>query len=412
MVFGQHGSYPEASGTLLSTVLYPPAGMLLPLCQRMGREEKADKEFTPMDMTLKHGVTSKSATRFRKGACENCGSITHKKIQCVERPRKIGCKYTGADIAPDEIVPNVIDFDFEAKRDRWSNYDVSDHHVAVEEHEKLEVEKRRQKLQQLDQAAAAKALARAAKDASGEPTSEKAAAVLDSDDSSVSDGEAEEKYAEEAEMVGSKFDAKARFTVRNLRIREDRAKYLHNLDPESAHYDPKTRTMRSNPNAGTEAAHNNPIGAFQGDNFLRFSGEVSSIAAKQVFAWDAADHGADVHIQAEPTKMELLHRTFTAKREGFKEVQNASILEKYGGSEYLKAPPKELLLAQSEIYVVYAKTGKIINGAVLKSVPSRYEEDTHPLNHTSVWGSYWSNGRWGFACCHQLVELCRAFFNS
>ena len=37
-------------------------------------------------------------------------------------------------------------------------------------------------------------------------------------------------------------------SVRNLRIREDTAKYLRNLDVKSAYYDPKTRSMRSNPN--------------------------------------------------------------------------------------------------------------------------------------------------------------------
>lgn len=36
--------------------------------------------------------------------------------------------------------------------------------------------------------------------------------------------------------------------MRNLRIREDTAKYLRNLDPNSAYYDPKTRSMRDNPN--------------------------------------------------------------------------------------------------------------------------------------------------------------------
>ena len=35
---------------------------------------------------------------------------------------------------------------------------------------------------------------------------------------------------------------------RNLRIREDTAKYLLNLDINSAYYDPKTRSMRENPN--------------------------------------------------------------------------------------------------------------------------------------------------------------------
>ena len=37
-------------------------------------------------------------------------------------------------------------------------------------------------------------------------------------------------------------------SVRNLRIREDTAKFLFNLDPNSAHYDPKTRSLRANPN--------------------------------------------------------------------------------------------------------------------------------------------------------------------
>lgn len=37
------------------------------------------------------------------------------------------------------------------------------------------------------------------------------------------------------------------FISRNLRIREDIAKYLINLDVNSAHYDPKTRSMREDP---------------------------------------------------------------------------------------------------------------------------------------------------------------------
>ncbi len=54
-------------------------------------------------------------------------------------------------------------------------------------------------------------------------------------------------------MPGTKFDPKTRFTVRNLRLREDTAKYLFNLDLQSAHYDPKTRTLKTNPHeAGSE----------------------------------------------------------------------------------------------------------------------------------------------------------------
>ncbi|EJW74514.1 hypothetical protein WUBG_14574 [Wuchereria bancrofti] len=33
-------------------------------------------------------------------------------------------------------------------------------------------------------------------------------------------------------------DSRTRITVRNLRIREDTAKYLYNLDPNGPYYDP------------------------------------------------------------------------------------------------------------------------------------------------------------------------------
>ena len=39
-----------------------------------------------------------------------------------------------------------------------------------------------------------------------------------------------------------------RTDVRNLRQREDVAKYLRNLDPNSAPYDGKARIMKENPN--------------------------------------------------------------------------------------------------------------------------------------------------------------------
>lgn len=74
--------------------------------------------------------------------------------------------------------------------------------------------------------------------------------VITSDpDAEISDEEGnEDKYVDEVDMPGTKVDSKQRITVRNLRIREDTAKYLRNLDPNSAYYDPKTRSMRDNPN--------------------------------------------------------------------------------------------------------------------------------------------------------------------
>lgn len=54
-------------------------------------------------------------------------------------------------------------------------------------------------------------------------------------------------------------------SVRNLRIREDTAKYLYNLDPKSAYYDPKSRSMREDPQPHKSMLDK----SFAGDNFVR-----------------------------------------------------------------------------------------------------------------------------------------------
>jgi pre-mRNA-processing factor SLU7 len=35
---------------------------------------------------------------------------------------------------------------------------------------------------------------------------------------------------------------------------------------------------------------------------------------------------------------------------------------------------------------------------------ARYEEDVLINNHTAVWGSWWADGVWGYACCHSTVK--------
>lgn len=61
-------------------------------------------------------------------------------------------------------------------------------------------------------------------------------------------------------------------SARNLRIREDTAKYLLNLDPNSAHYDPKSRSMREDPQPYKDPSQK----AFAGDNFVRQSGDFTT----------------------------------------------------------------------------------------------------------------------------------------
>ena len=113
-------------------------------------------------------------------------------------------------------------------------------------------------------------------------------------------------------------------------------RYLHNLDTNSAYYDPKTRTMRANP---YEHTGKDPKAApFAGDNFVRYKGDVVDIAQRQVFAWDATSKGEELHAQADPTLAEKMYKRFQDKRENFKATQQKSVLEKY--VSMIHHPPK------------------------------------------------------------------------
>ncbi|KAI5741734.1 hypothetical protein M8J76_016647 [Diaphorina citri] len=331
-----------------------------PTLQHQRIQPDQEKPRASLDEWYKRGVdTTSQAKKFRKGACENCGAMTHKKKDCLERPRKVLAKYSNAQIACDEFVQPKLIQDYDSKRDRWAGYDPSNHKAIVEHYQKIEEAKRELRADKLD---------------AGEGDEDK-------DDLE----EDEDKYVDEVDMPGTKVDSKQRITVRNLRIREDTAKYLRNLDPNSAYYDPKTRSMRDNPYetvANPEEKH----------------------ATAQLFAWEAYEKGVDVHVLAEPTKLELLKKEYEEKKEEFKKEVSSSVIDKYGGAEHLQAPPKALLLAQTEDYVEYSRYGKVIKGQEKVVVKSRYEEDVYPNNHTSVWGSWWHNGVWGYKCCHSFIK--------
>ena len=343
-----------------------------PTLKHQRPQPEKQKQFSGIDEWYNRGVdASKVVSKYRKGACENCGAMTHKRKECMERPRKIGAKFTNADIAPDEFTQPELSMDYDGKRDRWAGYDPSEHRAIVEEYQKIEEAKRQMRAEKLN---------------------------AEENDEQDSDKD-EDKYVDEVDMPGTKVDSKQRITVRNLRIREDTAKYLRNLDPNSAYYDPKTRSMRDNPYVGTEREVD-----YKGENFARFSGDTQMHANAQLFAWEAHERGVDVHLLAEPTKLELLKQEYDKKRDELKDKARDSIINTYGGEKHLDAPPASLLLAQTEQYVEYSRYGKIIKGQDRQVIRSKYEEDIFPNNHTSVWGSYWQAGKWGYKCCYSFVK--------
>nr|KYP74662.1 Pre-mRNA-splicing factor SLU7 [Cajanus cajan] len=298
------------------------------------RKWKSDPNYTKS--WYDRGAKIFQADKYRKGACENCGAMTHNSKSCMERPRKIGAKWTNMHIAPDEKI-ETFELDYDGKRDRWNGYDTATYARV----DFAKVEKR-------------------VRTTGGGSTG----------------------------------------TVRNLRIREDIAKYLLNLDVNSAYYDPKTRSMREDPLP--DADPNEKF--YGGDNQYRMSGQALEFKQLNIHAWEAFEKGQDIHMQAAPSQAELLYKNFKIIKEKLTSQMKNAIMEKYGNAASKEELPKELLLGQTERQVEYDCAGRIIKGLETSIPKSKYEEDIYINNHTSVWGSWWKDHQWGYKCCKQTIR--------
>ena len=115
------------------------------------RARNEGEKITIHDTWFRRGVKQDSqVTKYRKGACENCGALTHTVKTCVERPRKLGAKYSQRDFANDEIIEqnSIIQsgkLKYEAKRDRWNGYDPNAFKVVVDEWNEVTEEHKKRK---------------------------------------------------------------------------------------------------------------------------------------------------------------------------------------------------------------------------------------------------------------------------
>ena len=313
-----------------------------------------------------------AATKFRKGACENCGAMTHKTKECLSRPRAKGARWTGKDIQADEAVQNV-ELGWDAKRDRWNGYDAKEYRNVVEEYEELEDLKKKIK-------------------AGGETEGK----LLTANGGSGGGVDEEAKYAEETDM-----GRKQSTSTRNLRLREDTAKYLLNLDLDSAKYDPKTRSMLD------MGAQNDQAAALVAeDNFMRASGDAAEFEKASKYAWESQERGDKnkTHLQANPTSGEYFRRKEKEETEKQRVAQRKMLLKKYGGEKHLQpSEMRTMAVFESECYVEYDESGAI-KGAPKAEAKSKYPEDVLINNHTSVWGSWWFNFHWGYDCCHSTIK--------
>jgi len=305
-----------------------------------------------------------AATKFRKGACENCGAMTHKAKDCLSRPRAKGAKWTGKDIQADEVVQDV-QLSWDAKRDRWNGFDAKEYRQVVDEYNQME--ELRKEIQE--------------KQAEEEQRKRE------------EDGF---HYAEESDMSRHQPTS-----TKQLRIREDTAKYLLSLNPDSATYNPKTRSL-----VDGGKLEDAPAKLFAEANFLNASGESAAFEKLQKYAWEIQEQTGDIskHAQANPTAGALAAKKAEEEADRKKQERERMLLDMYGATpaEMPKAL-KDMALAESERFVEYDEVG-LIKGGPTTVARSKYPEDVFPGNHSSVWGSWWSDFKWGYACCHSFIK--------
>ena len=267
--------------------------------------------------------------RFNPGACENCGAVGHKRRDCLERPRAAGAKYTGKTTSASEVHAPEEDGNYEAKRDRWKTFEPEMFNTVIEDFQARKI--------------------------------------------------GDEKLADftSAEKKEAVTDAKASvMTARNLRIREDTAKYLVDLDADAALYNPKSRSMVE-------------VG---GTEFVKSGSEVMQVRA---FAWEAYKQGGgNLHEVAQPTQVEKLFRMKQSEEERLRDQKRRKLVEAYGGSEDQALPFS--LNADNEAQA-HVSQDLSMKGA-----------------HSEVWGSWFDkeSGKWGYACCERTERSSKCLVNS
>ena len=287
-------------------------------------------------------------TKYRKGACENCGAMTHKVRDCLERPRKRGAKWSGIDIQADELV-TTLDLSWDGKRDLANGYDFSDHGQRLQERHDARL-----------QAQALAGIAGGQTDTTQGKLTTQQKTGTDVGPQSI------------AEMMQAQSQAP-------MRLREDTATYLR---PGQNHgqYNPKSRSMRKSDD-----------GAQDQDDFVRGHKTDAEFAKDQTFAWEAkpvepstAAEGAGVEV-AKVQDAETMER----KR---------ALAAKYGDVDVVAGSlPAHLLDAddsEDDDDNVKKRQKKDASMPV-------YDEDVYRNGHTTVFGSFYdvSTKRWGYRCC-------------
>jgi pre-mRNA-processing factor SLU7 len=395
------------------------------------KHQKAQVEVTkaPISNYTLKGFAEESVYKFRKGACENCGALTHKLKECLERPRKRGAKWSGKDFSKDEFIYEVP-LDFEGKRDRWNGYDPNSFSRIMHEYQRLEDAKKKLKQEELqnitDENMKKKKMRDEDLDESVSSEDENKLLVNDIPNefkdavnlnimSMSNTGEINESTSNINEvtdedvmayLVEMRKDSTKNINdipkkilykmcvSKSLHVGSDYSKYLINLALNSAYYDGKSRSMRENPNPGCQEIH-----SFKGDNYIRNTGDTLKLIELENFIKEANDKNRDLNLNniAMPSQAELFHRYLQNTKDRYKSAELKKVISKYGGEEHLNIPQevKEILTLSPD-----ENQNPEENPNAHSMVKSMYPEDVFVNNHSSVWGSFYHDKfGWGYKCC-------------
>ena len=244
--------------------------------------------------------------------------------------------------------------------DRWNGYEPEMYNKEViPEWNKLEEERIRLRAEQQEAEEKLKV---------AEPKNEMDEVMSDSDlNDSVEEVEDKEVDPENSDLMKN---PRIKSVNMNLRSRQETVKYLQNIWDNKAHYDGKSRAMRTNPNE--EVVKEKKL--YKGDNAKIYSGQFLDLMDQDSFTKEAKEKGeVELNSVSMPSQAELAFKHFKEKKVQLITDKQKELYEKYGGQEHAEIPDDIKKKALEEQYELIEKAKKAIKVDLKKK--SKYAED-------------------------------------
>lgn len=366
-------------------------------------------------------------TIYRKGACKNCGAMTHTEKNCVERPRsgKKAAWKTGVDIAPDEVSLRLEEHgkvSFDAKRDQWKGYDPQQYKEVIQKHERIEMEralalkqeedkrreamreekdKRKAELEQHRKRKAEQKLKKQQQQSKNPSASSSSAAkddadwddahdkTTDSDHSTDSDSDSDsdsDAGSDEESGDDEAAAAEKEFLARDEQMGDFQGGFVPQGGLGGAGMRQTVRNLRIREDMPkylrnldlnsafydpkSRAMRANPLPnenpedlAFAGDNFVRYTGDAVKLAQNQLLCWEMQARGESIDVLSNPSQAELIQRQFAEKKKELESEKRSAILAKYTDGQANPAMDSRLKLGQTEAFMQYTRDGRLAKGS-------------------------------------------------